>query len=290
MDVHEGTFVLSSGLTLAARIHHGGAAHRILAVHGWLDNAASFDALAPLLPDCEIVALDLAGHGRSGHRPPGTWYHYVDYLGELLEVLDQLQWTRSVWLGHSLGGALLSLLASACPERVERLVLIESAGPLSGDASEAPGRLRDALSDRMACIEGKRLRVFDNLDTAVAARCQAGGGLSEAAARLLVERGVEAVPGGWCWSSDPRLRLASPFRVDSAHVDAILRSIDCPTQLLLADPPLPFMDAAQRTARLAALADARRLDFPGHHHLHMETPAPLAEAIRTFLTEGGEVA
>lgn len=280
----EHRFRLASGLELAARVHHPAAPRRVLAVHGWLDNAASFDALAAHLPDCHIVALDLAGHGRSGHRPPGAWYHYVDYLDEIAEVLDQLGWARSVWLGHSLGGALLALLAAVRPQRVERLVLVESAGPLSGDAAQAVERLRQGLDDRAAFRRGKRLRLFPDLDTAVSARRQAGG-LSEAAARVLVERGVVPAEGGWRWSTDPRLRLASPFRVDGSHVDALLHAIACPVLLLLADPPLPFMDQAQREARLSALAGAKQLRFPGHHHLHMETPAPLAAAIRDFLAE-----
>lgn len=281
-DACERRFPLASGLTLVARIHHRGAPRRVLAVHGWLDNAGSFEALAPLLPDCEIVAIDLAGHGRSGHRPPGAWYHYVDYLDELIEVLDQLGWARSIWLGHSLGGALLSLLAAVRPDRVEQLVLIESAGPLSGDAGHAVEQLRRAMDDRAAYRDGKRLRVFADPATAVAARRQANG-VSEAAAHRLVERGLNAVEGGYSWSTDPRLRLASPFRIDASHIDAVLRAIACPVLLLLADPPLPFMDAAQRVARLQALANARRCVFPGHHHLHLETPEPLAAAIEAFL-------
>lgn len=281
--VHERRFTLASGLELAARVHHAGAAHRVLAVHGWLDNAASFDALAAQLPECEIVAIDLAGHGRSGHRPPGSWYHYVDDLDELVQVLDLLGWERSVWLGHSLGGALLSLLAAIRPERVQRLILVESAGPLSGIAEAAADRLRQAMDDRAACRQGKTLRVFNDLKMAVAARRQAGG-LSEPAARALVERGVVAVDGGWRWATDPRLRLASPFRIDGSHIDAILRTIVCPILLLLADPPLPFMDASQRAQRLAALPCAQQHTFPGHHHVHMEDPEPLAAAIRTFLT------
>ena len=280
--VLERRFELSSGLTMAARVHHPGAPRRLLAVHGWLDNAASFDALAALLPDCEIVAVDLIGHGRSSHRPAGAWYHYVDDLDELVEVLDQLGWAHSIWLGHSLGGALLSLLAAVRPQRVERLLLIESAGPLSGEAAQAADRLRQAMDDRAAWRQGKRLRVFPDVETAVMARRQAGD-LSPAAARALVERGVEAVDGGWRWSTDTRLRMASPFRIDGSHIDAVLRGIACPVLLLLADPPLPFMDAAQRAARLSALASAQRHDFPGHHHLHMETPEPLASAIRRFL-------
>lgn len=278
----ERRFVLRSGLALAARVHHAGAPVRVLALHGWLDNAASFDALAAQLPGCEIVALDLAGHGRSGHRPPGAWYHYVDYLDEVVEVLDQLRWDRCVWLGHSLGGALLLLLAAALPHRVARLVLVESGGPLGGHPDRALDQLRRGLDDRARHRDGKALRVFADPGEAVAARMRANG-LSDAAARALVGRGLEPVPGGQQWSSDPRLTLASPLRIDEAHIQALIAAVACPTLILLAEPALPFMSEADRAARLALLPQARVLSFPGHHHLHMETPAPLAAAIAAFL-------
>lgn len=281
--VQELRCTLASGLRLAARLHNQGAPQRVLAVHGWLDNAASFDALASHLPEVELLAVELAGHGRSGHRPAGAWYHYVDYLDELLEVLDQLGWQQSHWLGHSLGGALLSLLAAARPERVGRLVLLESGGPLGGHAGDAVTQLRRGLEDRARYRPGRRPRVFADIGQAVAARRQANPGLSEPAASALVERGVAAVEGGWTWASDPRLTLASPFRVDEAQVRALLAAIACPTLVVLADPPMPYLRPEDRAARMAALAAARIETLPGHHHLHMETPAAVADLLRPFL-------
>jgi pimeloyl-ACP methyl ester carboxylesterase len=46
----------------------------VIALHGWLDNANSFARLAPKLEGLRILALDMAGHGHSDHRPPGSAY------------------------------------------------------------------------------------------------------------------------------------------------------------------------------------------------------------------------
>jgi pimeloyl-ACP methyl ester carboxylesterase len=50
----------------------------VLAVHGWMDNAGTFDKLFPLLPrSLYIMAIEMPGHGRSSHFPAGMPYHYI---------------------------------------------------------------------------------------------------------------------------------------------------------------------------------------------------------------------
>ena len=115
-----------------AGLHAGmPGAPRVLALHGWLDNAASFLPLAPFLDGIELVAIDMPGHGRSAHLPAGADYAFAGALANLLDVADTLGWDRFGLLGHSMGGAIASLLAAACPERVTRLLAIDAIGTLA---------------------------------------------------------------------------------------------------------------------------------------------------------------
>ena len=163
----------------------------MLALHGWLDNAGTFDHLAPLLEGHYLVAIDLAGHGHSGHRPPGTWYPYPDFLDEITEVMDQLGWQEADMLGHSLGATLVSVFAAICPQRVRRLLLIEGLGPLSSAADQSLEQLRRSHCVR-AGFKPDKLRVFKGLDEAIEARRKVSE-LSVDAARCIVGRGVKVV-------------------------------------------------------------------------------------------------
>lgn len=257
---------------------------RVLALHGWLDNAASFVPLAPLLPGLDLVAPDLPGHGRSTHLPPGTDYTYIGALQEILDIADALGWERFSILGHSRGAGLGSLLAAACPERVERLVAIEALGALAEPPEALVPRMRKALHASRQ-VRHKRLRVFPDLDACVQARMQAGG-LDEAPARLLVERGTRAVEGGYVWSSDPRLTVPAPARMTAEQVDALVRGIECPVRVIYASPPQPYLPEPERSRRAALLPRGDLVVIPGGHHLHMERPTKVAAAIGDFFTAG----
>ncbi|HEY0179895.1 MAG TPA: alpha/beta hydrolase [Dokdonella sp.] len=251
----------------------------LLALHGWLDNAGSFDLLAPRLADAfRIVALDLGGHGRSSHRAPGAWYHYVDYFDDLHAAFAHFGWARASLLGHSLGGTLASLYAASYPERVDALLLIEALGPLTHAPEDALAELRRGLDERVAFASRRPLRVFPDLAAAIGVR-RAANDLGEAAARALVERGVVAVEQGYTWSSDPRLTLSSPQRFTEAQVLAMLAAIRAPTTLVLAEPATRYLPRAMMDARAARVAGIRVVRVAGPHHLHMENAPAVAAAL-----------
>ncbi len=269
------------GRRIAAQAWGRAGGTRVLALHGWLDNAASFSRLATMLPKVELVAIDFPGHGRSDHQPDGCWYHFIDSVDEVLSILDVLGWTRATLLAHSMGAATASLVAATRPDRVDALWLIEALGPLSTEPEQSLALLRRAHAQRSE--RGSRgLRTFATLSDAVAARQQGVSGLSTAAAMTLIERGTRSVAGGWQWSSDPRLTLASPQRATQAQVVACLRGIECPTLVVLAEPAATFLPPAMIAERTAAVAGVTVLHLPGSHHLHLEDPEPVAGAIAAF--------
>lgn len=256
------------------------ACRRVLALHGWLDNAASFTALAQALPEVELLALDLAGHGRSHWRPESGSYALVDHLGDLHDVLRSMGWEDAVVLGHSMGGAIATLFAAAAPEQVDALICIDALGPLSLDEDEAPVRLRRAFKARHE--PRPRRRVFARIDDAVQQRAQLNG-LHPEAARALVERGLTAIGGGWIWAADPRLQLPSALPMSESQVRSLLRSIRQPVLVLAAADPDPRFPRLNVEARLASIPKAQVRRLPGGHHLHLAEPEQAAAAIREFL-------
>ena len=269
-----------------AALRNDGRGPRVLALHGWLDNAASFVPMAPYLRGFDLVALDLPGHGRSAHLPAGAEYSFSVAIAAVLDAADALGWDRFHLLGHSMGAGIASMVAAACPERIERLVAIEMLGALAETPEHTASRMREAVAAQRR-VAGKRLRVFPDIDTAVRARLHAGrvpgSGLDEALVRLLVERGVNPVAGGYAWSSDQRLTLPSLSRLTEAQIDDLLACISCPTLAVFAEPAQPYFPDAQRRRRVELLPRGRLLAMPGGHHLHMQQPDAVAGAIREFL-------
>lgn len=239
----------------------------LLALHGWLDNAASFARLAPLLTGFYVVAIDLTGHGKSAHRSADASYQIWDDLPEIMGILEALGWNTFNLVGHSRGAIMATLLASAYPERVRRLVLLDAVAPQPVEESAFPLQMRKALQDKPRLL-ARANRTFSRSEDAVASRTRRG--LSEGAAKQLAERNLCAGPNGMTWTTDPRLHGASAVKLTEAQIRAVLDALSMPTLLMLADET-----SDQWSGHVQSLQ--RSIDnlvvhtIKGGHHFHMES-------------------
>jgi pimeloyl-ACP methyl ester carboxylesterase len=272
-------FPVSFGTIRGLQCGQGGS-RKVLAVHGWLDNAASFSPLAPLLADAHVVAVDLAGHGHSDHRAAGACYHLVDYVPDVVEVAEVLGWSEFTLLGHSLGAGICSLIAAAYPERARNLCLIDGIGPISGRETDCPQRLRRSIEMRRAAAERAPSR-HNSVDVAVRARLQATK-MHPDNARAIIERNLIATEKGYLWRTDRRVTSASPLYLAESQVRAFLGAIACPTLLLLAEHGV-IVGRASTDERIACVSGIQVRPMPGDHHLHMDDAQAVAECINSFL-------
>ena len=252
----------------------------ILALHGWLDNAASFAQLAPLLADYYVVALDMPGHGLSDHLPKGIRYHFLDAVDMVIKVLDKLAWDQAILMGHSLGGTVATVVAASFPERVTKLVTIDCIGPLSEESVQAPGRLRESVR-MFNNAEKMQPKTYPDVNSMLQLRSKINAVPAELMAPL-VDRAVKQTANGYSWRFDPALSLPSLSYFTEEQVLAFLRAIKAPTLLIEADQGV-IVDNELLNSRKESIVDLHCVSLSGCHHIHLTEAVAVSKLINDFL-------
>ena len=168
--------ITARGARLAWRQWGEDHEYPVLALHGWLDNAASFDALGPLLVGHRLIALDLPGHGLSDQRGPHGSYNIWDDLPDLVWLTAELGLVRYALLGHSRGAAIATLLAAIEPDAVSSLVLLDGMLTPMFREEDTVAQLRQFAHD-YGRRRSRGPRVFTGVEEAVGGpRPPPGGG------------------------------------------------------------------------------------------------------------------
>jgi pimeloyl-ACP methyl ester carboxylesterase len=275
-----------NGYYLAAKEWNTGAHYKVIACHGWLDNAASFDVLSPLLINCHIIALDMPGHGLSDHKSSQANYNIWDDLLDILAVADDMGWEIFNLLGHSRGAIMSLLLAAAMPKRINAMVMLDAVLPQPIAIEDTVKQLHKYLVEQRRATT-KTLPCYASIDEAVKARCKAAG-LSEKSSRIIIERGLKKDADKFSWTSDARLTTPSAFKMSQEHNQVIADAVTVPNLLLLAaggfGASKDFTDAIKNYKTI----NSRLIE--GSHHFHMEQQAVLiAKIVAEFFVEHNTV-
>jgi pimeloyl-ACP methyl ester carboxylesterase len=111
------------------RIHYldfGGNGPPVVFLAGLGNTAHAFDDFAPRLTDkFHVIALTRRGFGESSHPEDG--YDTPRLVDDIEQVLDSLHLSRVTFIGHSIAGEEMTLLAATHPDRVNKLVYLDAA-------------------------------------------------------------------------------------------------------------------------------------------------------------------
>jgi pimeloyl-ACP methyl ester carboxylesterase len=255
------------GLRICAKQWGNPEGDPTIALHGWLDNANTFDQLAPLLPELNLIAIDFAGHGKSDHRAEGVHYHPIYDMQDVLAISNELNWHQFNVIGHSMGAAIASELAAMFPDRVRKSVHIDGFLATGGNTP------RERIEQSRMAIEKilkphHKARVFENVE-AMAQRVTEATDQSFDAAKALVDRGHKTVEGGITWRTDPRIRYPTPLRHTRSQIDLLLQDSTSPALLIVAEqgdtwyqPEIPDAKDYHPNLRIERMQ--------GTHHIHLE--------------------
>lgn len=282
-------------IRLAAKRYGSSNKPVLLALHGWLDNADSFVPLVnalseqQVLTDYQIIAVDWPGHGLSQHRPGQYPLHWIDYLYDLHELVLLLKQDQPVTvIGHSLGGIVAAAYNAAFPDSLKQLILIEALSPLFEDLSKFKARVNRSFQQHIrfnqAGIQGQKKPESSSnltLERAVNARHKLTG-MDPTWCELIIKRNLEIKDHQYCWKSDPRLKLDSPYRLTFEQVDVLMSVSDTPCLLILAEEGYKQLKLAIPQAKLW-FTQLTNVQIKGDHHLHMGSAAQVANTIRTFI-------
>lgn len=274
------TLTIDGGITAGIRQRDKNLSNptRLLCLHGWLDNANSFIPMMPYLPSLDLVSIDLPGHGYSDPLQGGYDIHRLSF--HVCQIMQALEWPSCHLMGHSLGGCIAPYACVSDPTRFDSLIMIEASGPLSEEPDQLPQRLKRAFADRLA-PDRYSSRTFQSKEQAVASRLKAAT-MHSTSAKLIIDRQLQQRETGYQWRFDKAWRYASYQYQTEEQVLAVLSAISCPTLTIIADNGFLVGRSCSET-RLGAIPNRESVTLSGHHHLHMDTPEPVAAAINFFL-------
>jgi lipase len=241
----------------------------VVCIHGVGQRGAVFKAMGERLVAAghSVVAVDLRGHGGSGHEPPWSTDTHVE---DVLETVESLDIERVQWVGHSFGGRVAATLAARAPEMTERLVLLDP-----GLGVPPALALRHAEIDRLDWS-------FATVDGAVNALLT-----SDSVVAAPEDVIVDYAQGDLKKGADGRFRFSfCPSAAVAAWGELTLPPppvAQAPTLLVRAE--MPLFDPAKQVLRYAeALGDLlTSVTVPNGHNVLWESPAETLAAVEGFL-------
>jgi pimeloyl-ACP methyl ester carboxylesterase len=270
-----------------------------LAVHGWQDNAGTFDTLAPLLSlHTPVLCIDLPGHGLSSHYPKGQFYYlWWDGLIVIRRIVKHYGWEKVTIIGHSLGGTIGFLYAASFPQDTEKFICIDIAGPAVRPvpyfAQQTGGIVDQFLLYEDLTEDTAPSYTHDEMMRLMLEAYK--GALTKESCEIMLKRGAKPIESsgrdikgdGFRFSRDSRLKLGALGFLSMDMALEYASKITCEVLNIKGKPGMQFDPPENYHIVLDKMRkSAKKFEFhevEGTHFLHLNNPESICPIIVQFL-------
>jgi len=272
----------------------------IVCLHGWQDNAGTFDKIIPLLPrDRSYLAIDLPGHGLSSRIPDGMAYNGSDNLYLLNFLCKEYNWDKISLMGHSMGSLLSFMFASVFPNKVDLLIQIDALKPQVFNAESVAASLQDRVENFMLADQRNQEKSEPPSYTyeEMVDRLHSGsyGSVSVETAEFLLKRNIkrsEKYPGKFYFTRDSRLKYNYAPSFSHAVSVELAKKLNMP-HLFIKAMQSPYYEKREYFDEIIEILNKNK-NFENHlldagHHLHLTEPEKVAPIISDFIKKHRQI-
>jgi len=247
----------------------------MLLLHGFMGHAHVWDAFGQeFRSHYHVIALDQRGHGESQWSKE-TAYSIDEHFSDLAGFVETLDLDDLVLMGHSMGGRNALFFAVCVPEKVRRLILVDS----------RPGNSAESSSALMQLLLHFPLQA-DSLDQVVESIQRLHPYLPKEAAYHIAKYGyARSEYGKYVPKYDTRMSLQCE-KADYAaeNIWSFLKNVSCPT-LVVRGEESPFFSREDAKKMCSILPKAVLREIPHSTHMPVqENPDAFKKVVSDFLS------
>jgi len=270
----------------------------ILGLHGWQDNAGTYDLLVPLLPpEVAFLSIDLPGHGLSSRLPDGCYYNSIDNLYVIRLIMKQYKWEKISIMGHSMTAIIGFIFASVFPEKVDMVIAIDALKPHQRPYPAVIRTMETRMDEFLIEDERNRSKVeppsytYDELIE----RLYIGTfqSIDKKICQHMLARNIQKsakYPDKYFFCRDRRLKFYNYAVGPQELCVEMAKRISCPYMFIKARQSSYFEEKRYYDEVLEIMKQNPNFEYvesEGTHHLHMNNPETIIGPINNFIKRYG---
>lgn len=259
-------------------------------MHGWQDNAASFNVLAPLvIKNTPVLSIDLPGHGLSSWLSPGSIYTEAVYILLIKQIMKYFGWKKVKILSHSLSSMTTYWYAAMFPTEVQFVIALDYFKFPSMDTCYYAYKFGKAI-DSLIKLDGSMNNQRSYTEAEIKKKWLDGiVQIDDVSRNILMSRGIRQTEDGmYILNRDPRIRVIPIHTLFSKEqLEDFAKLITCP-YLILKGIESPYVESKKDYHGALQIMQQHNKDIyyeevPGNHHFHLTHAEHPANIINQFL-------